>query len=86
MQVNNGETMRQIVLEGAGIARLGLWHVARAIKSGAIIPLLEEFNPGDLEMIHAVYLGGGTLPEGVRAFIDYMIETLAKSDLFERTR
>jgi DNA-binding transcriptional LysR family regulator len=86
VQVNNGETMRQIVLEGAGIARLGLWHVARAIKSGAIIPLLEEFNPGDLEMIHAVYLGGGNLPEGVRAFIDYMIETLAKSDLFERAR
>jgi DNA-binding transcriptional LysR family regulator len=86
VQVNNGETMRQIVLEGAGIARLGLWHVAGAIKSGAIVPLLEEFNPGDLEMIHAVYLGGGNLPGSVRAFIDHMIETLAKSDVFERAK
>jgi DNA-binding transcriptional LysR family regulator len=85
-QVNNGETMRQIVLGGAGIARLGLWHVAGAIKSGAIVPLLEEFNPGDLEMIHAVYLGGGSLPGGVRAFIDYMSETLAKSDVFDRAK
>jgi DNA-binding transcriptional LysR family regulator len=86
VQVNNGETMRQIVLEGAGIARLGRWHVAGAIKSGAIVPLLEEFNPGDLELIHAVYLGGGNLPGSVRAFIDYMIETLAKTDVFERAK
>jgi DNA-binding transcriptional LysR family regulator len=86
VQVNNGETMRQIVLEGAGIARLGRWHVTGAIKSGAIVPLLEEFNPGDLELIHAVYLGGGNLPGSVRAFIDYMIETLARADVFERAR
>ena len=84
VQVNNGETMRQSCWGRA--ARLGLWHVAGAIKSGAIVPLLEEFNPGDLEMIHAVYLGGGSLPAGVRAFIDYMSETLAKSEMFERAK
>jgi DNA-binding transcriptional LysR family regulator len=83
LQVNNGESMKQVVLEGVGIARLGLWHVADAIKAGSVISLLEKFNPGDLEMIHAVYLGGGKVPERIRSFIDHMVETLQKSDAFD---
>jgi DNA-binding transcriptional LysR family regulator len=84
--VNNGETMRQIVLSGVGIASLGRWHVADAIKSGALVPLLEDFNPGDLKLIYAVYLGGGNVPSHVRAFVDRMIETGGSSDLFEPAR
>src|SRR5262249_55049879 len=83
LQVNNGETMRQLVLEGAGVARLGLWHVADAIKKGSLVPLLQSFNPADRELIHAVYLGGGNVPGRVRAFIDHMIEVLSESDAFE---
>jgi DNA-binding transcriptional LysR family regulator len=84
--VNNGETMRQIVLSGVGIARLGRWHVADAIKSGALVPLLEDFNPADLELVHAVYLGGGNVPGRVRTFVDHMVETLGSSDVFEPAR
>jgi DNA-binding transcriptional LysR family regulator len=83
LQVNNGETMRQMVLEGVGIVRLGVWHVADAIKKGSLVPLLEAFNPVDLELVHAVYLGGGNVPGRVRAFIDHMIETLSESSVFE---
>ncbi len=37
------------------------------------MPLLEEFNPGDQEDIHAVYLGqGGPLPARVREFITFL--------------
>ena len=79
--VNNGETMKQMVLAGAGIARLGSFHVATDIQAGRLVPLLEEYNPGDLELIHAVYVVGGPLPHRVRAFIEYMIETLAGSSL-----
>lgn len=86
LQVNNGETMRQIALSGVGITRLGRWHVADAIRSGTLVPLLEDFNPGDLELIHAVYLGGGTVPGRARTFIDHMVETLGRSDVFEPVR
>ncbi|MDX8512794.1 LysR family transcriptional regulator [Mesorhizobium captivum] len=81
--VNNGETMKQMALAGAGIARLGLFHVAADIASGALVPLLEECNPGDLEMIHAIHVGGGPLPPRVRAFIEHMIETLSGSPLLK---
>jgi DNA-binding transcriptional LysR family regulator len=82
LQVNNGETMRQVALAGVGVARLGLFHVADAIKAGQLVPLLEKYNPGDLEMIHAVYLGGGHVPARVRAFLDHITQTLARSPLF----
>lgn len=84
VQVNNGETMRQMALAGAGIARLGGWHVADDIKRGALVPLLEKFNPGDLETISAVHMGGGQVPRRVRAFIDYMVDVVGKSPLFAK--
>lgn len=72
-----------MVLAGAGIARLGLFHVAADITAGRLVPLLEDCKPGDLELIHAIYVGGGPLPHRVRAFIEYMIETLEQSPLLE---
>ncbi|MEK1893394.1 MAG: LysR substrate-binding domain-containing protein [Rhizobium sp.] len=83
--VNNGETMKQMALAGAGIARVGLFHVADEIATGRLIPLLEEHNPGDLELVHAVYVGGGPLPHRVRAFIEHMVVTLGDSPLLNGT-
>jgi DNA-binding transcriptional LysR family regulator len=81
--VNNGETMKQMVLAGAGIARVGLFHVAEEIAAGRLVPLLEQLNPGDLELVHAVYVGGGPLPHRVRAFIEHMVTTLGGSPLLQ---
>ncbi|MBS7811139.1 LysR family transcriptional regulator [Roseococcus pinisoli] len=75
---NNGETVRQMALAGTGIARLGRFHVAADIDAGALVPVLEAFNPGDLEMVHAVHVGGGQVPRRVRAFIDHVAENLPR--------
>jgi DNA-binding transcriptional LysR family regulator len=84
--VNNGETMRQMALAGVGIARLALWHVAEDFERGALVPLLEIFNPGDLEPVHALHVGGGQTPRRVRAFIDHMAETVGASPYLAGTR
>lgn len=76
--VNNGETMKHLTLAGAGIARLALFHVRDDIRDGRLVPLLEKFNPGDLELIHAVHVGGGPVPNRIRAFVDFMAERLAR--------
>ena len=81
--VNNGETMKQLALAGAGIARVGLFHVATEVEAGRLVLLLEDHDPGDVELIHAVYVGGGPLPHRVRAFVDYMVETLAGVPLLQ---
>lgn len=83
--VNNGETMKQMALAGAGIARVGLFHVADEIAAGRLIPLLEDYNPSDLELVHAIYVGGGPLPHRVRAFIEHMVQRLRDSPLLNGT-
>ncbi|AZO10770.1 MULTISPECIES: LysR family transcriptional regulator [unclassified Mesorhizobium] len=75
--VSDGEAMRLTALAGAGIARLARWHVEPDIAAGRLTPLLEEFNPGDEEPTHAVYVGQGKhLPARVRAFLDFLAETV----------
>jgi DNA-binding transcriptional LysR family regulator len=81
VQVNNGETLKQMLLAGVGIGRVGLWHVAADIRAGRLVPLLEKYNPGDLEMIHAIHVGGGQVPQRVRAFIAHMVATMKASPL-----
>jgi hypothetical protein len=43
--------------------------------------MLEKFNPGDMEMVHAVYIGGSHVPNRVRVFIDHLVRALAQSSL-----
>lgn len=73
----DGETARHLALAGCGLARLGHFQLAPDIAAGRLVPVLEHLNPGDTEDIHAVYIGqGGPLPARVRAFIDYLAETV----------
>ncbi|RUW47987.1 LysR family transcriptional regulator, partial [Mesorhizobium sp. M8A.F.Ca.ET.021.01.1.1] len=75
--VSDGEAMRLMTLAGVGISRLARWHVAADIAAGRLVPLLEDFNPGDEEATHAVYVGQGRhLPARVRAFLDFLAETV----------
>ncbi|MDQ0474529.1 LysR family transcriptional regulator [Labrys wisconsinensis] len=74
VEANNGETLGQLAAEGVGITRVGAETVRDAIRAGDLVPLLEEFNPGDVEEIHAVFLGRGHMPARVRCFVDYLVE------------
>ncbi len=73
---NNGETARQLTIEGAGVARLGLFHVARDLEEGRLVEVLEEYNPHDLEDIHAIFSPRRHLPLRVRVFVDFLVERL----------
>jgi DNA-binding transcriptional LysR family regulator len=76
-RVSNGEALRALVLAGAGLARLSTFHAQRDLAAGRLIAVMEAFNPGDIEPLHAVYLGrGGHLPARVRAFLDFLAENL----------
>lgn len=71
--VGDGEIARQLAVAGIGLARLGRFHVEAEIAAGRLVTVLDDFNPGDIEVIHAVYLGqGGFVPARMRAFIDFL--------------
>jgi DNA-binding transcriptional LysR family regulator len=74
--VGDGETMRQLVLSGAGLARLAWFHVAADVRAGRLVPVMEDHNPGDRELIHAVFIGQGRVPMRVRAVLDFLAESV----------
>jgi len=76
---NNGVILRQLALSGLGLARLGSFHVADDIAAGRLVTVLEDYNPGDIELIHAVYVGHEQLALRVRAFIDFIAGRIGKS-------
>jgi hypothetical protein len=52
------------------------------IAEHRLVPVLQEFNPGDLEELHAVYLGqGGLLPLRIRVFLAFSAERIKVSYL-----
>ncbi|MGJ7509983.1 LysR substrate-binding domain-containing protein [Variovorax sp. GT1P44] len=78
VRCGDGETLRALILAGVGLARMSLYHVQSDIDAGRLVPVLEEFNPGDQAPIHAVYLGkAGRLPARVRALLDFLVTHVA---------
>jgi Transcriptional regulator len=76
LKASSGSIIRRFCLNGLGIGRVGRFHVEPDIKSGRLVPVLEDFNAEDTEQIHAVYAGHEHLAVRVRAFIDFLQERL----------
>jgi DNA-binding transcriptional LysR family regulator len=56
--------------------------VTEDIAAGRLVPVLETFNPGDLDELHAVYLGqGGLLPVRIRVFLDFLSQHIKISEV-----
>ncbi len=74
-QASDGEALHRLALAGLGLARLAAFQVREDIAAGRLSPVLEDCNPGDVEAVHAVYVGqGGYLPQRVRAFLGFLAE------------
>jgi DNA-binding transcriptional LysR family regulator len=74
IECSSGEALAQLARLGAGIARIGTFTVADELKNGQLVALLEDYNPGDREPLHAVFVGGPTMPARVRVFVDFLVE------------
>ncbi|NLS25201.1 HTH-type transcriptional regulator DmlR [Sphingomonas sp. S2M10] len=80
VEANNGETLGQLAAFGVGVARVGTFSVAEELAAGTLVPLLEAFNPGDVEQIHAVFVGGQAVPARVRVFVDFLAAHLRQGN------
>lgn len=76
LKASTGSIIRQLCLDGLGIGRVGRFHVEPDIENGRLVVLLEDFNPEDIEEIHAVYAGHEHLAVRIRAFIDFLARRL----------
>jgi DNA-binding transcriptional LysR family regulator len=77
VQVSDGDALRTLAISGVGLVRLASFIVRDDIAANRLVTVLEEFNPGDIDELHAVYLGqGGLLPIRVRVFLEFLAQQI----------
>jgi DNA-binding transcriptional LysR family regulator len=75
LEVNVAEAAIASAIDGAGITSALSYQVARAIRSGDLVPLLRAFEPEPLP-VHLVQPAGSRVLARVRAFIEMAVPAL----------
>ncbi len=70
LSIDAVEPLVDAAIAGVGIIRPFTFHVAEAVRSGALVLLLRDFEPPPLP-VHLIHLGDGPVPQKVRAFLDF---------------
>ena len=78
IKASNGETVRQMALDGLGITCLSAFLVRRDLKEKRLIALFEDQIEIYEQRIHAVYYQQEHLPKRVRLFIEFLAQKLSK--------
>jgi DNA-binding transcriptional LysR family regulator len=81
VQASDGDALRTLAISGVGLARLASFMVKDDIAANRLVSVLEEFNPGDIDELHAVYLGQGErLPIRIRVLLEFLTRRIKISD------
>ncbi len=75
VQTNNGELLRALAVAGQGIVFQPGFVVGDEIASGALVPILDGYEPLK-RTVFAIYPSGRFVPAKVRAFTDIIIAEL----------
>ncbi len=74
---NSIAVLVQSALAGIGIIRLAAYQFMGALADGRLVPLLQDFTMNESE-VYAVYPASRHLSPKVRAFVDYLAETIGR--------
>lgn len=72
---NDGALVRAWCIAGHGVALKSLVDVEQDLASGALVEILRDFSPGDVDL-QIVYPGRAAQPTRVRALIDRLAQAL----------
>ncbi|MBY3390740.1 LysR family transcriptional regulator [Rhizobium laguerreae] len=75
LEVNTAANCVAAAVGGAGIARLFDYQIPDELASGALVPILRDFD-GQSQPIHIVYARQGLLALKIRAFVDWALPRL----------
>ncbi|KAF1027945.1 MAG: HTH-type transcriptional regulator DmlR [Pseudomonas sp.] len=75
---SSGETVRHLALEGQGIACLSNFMTIEDITAGRLVPILEDFNSGYRQPIHAVFYRNSQLALRIQCFLDFIQSKLKR--------
>lgn len=71
---DNGETLLQLTRAGVGFMRVAEFIASADIAAGRLVPVLEDFHPGDEQLVYALALERTMTSARVRAFLDFLDE------------
>src|ERR1700751_663281 len=81
VQASDGDALRTLALDDVGLVRLASFIVKDDIAANRLVPVVQAFNPGGIEELHAVYLGqSGLLPLRIRVFLDFLADRIKLAD------
>ncbi|MGN6381577.1 MAG: LysR family transcriptional regulator [Dyella sp.] len=75
-RANNGELMRDAAIQGLGIARLPTFIVGQALRSGALVTVLDDYRP-PVTAVHAVYPQHRQSSVLIHTFVEFLRAELA---------
>lgn len=78
LSTNDGEIAVKWALAGHGIVMRAEWDIARYLRSGRLVQVLENYRTPSAD-IHAVYPQRHQVSARVRAFVDYLAAHFEKS-------
>jgi len=76
---NSGETLKQMAVNGLGIACLSNFTVQQELESGLLEPVLKSFWEKENIPINAVFYSERALSPRVRVFIDFLVSRIKLS-------
>ncbi|MNO45233.1 HTH-type transcriptional regulator DmlR [compost metagenome] len=77
LSASSGETLRQLILAGQGIACLASFMTCEDIRAGRLLRVLPELTSERRQPIHAVYYRNSQLALRIQCFLDFIQERLA---------
>jgi DNA-binding transcriptional LysR family regulator len=77
VRTNTSDAAVTAALQGVGVTRVLNFMVADHVRSGRLVPILDDYDGGSMP-VHLVYVRQGLLPLKVRAFLDWMVPQLKK--------
>ncbi|WP_346348245.1 MULTISPECIES: substrate binding domain-containing protein [unclassified Sulfitobacter] len=81
--LNDGLSQKAATVTGAGISMNSMWSVHDEIREGSLVRVLPEYDVDDQSVLWLVYPKSNVLTAKVRVFIDYLVERIGRSPVWE---
>ncbi|MBA6115394.1 LysR family transcriptional regulator [Pseudomonas putida] len=83
ISANEAMTLQKAALAGAGVAMLPSYQAAPALHSGALVRLLPEARPQELNL-NAVYTSRKHMPATLRSMLDFLAQWFSQEPEWDR--
>lgn len=82
--LDDGLSQKLATIAGAGISMNSLWSIHREITDGALVRVLPEYEITEKPVLWLVYPKANVLSAKVRVFMDFLLDRIGKSPIWER--